>query len=75
MAEIKLNVHQTKRSAPATTSSVEVTDEIYGKLGYTQQLLVNLYERYTGKTAMAGEYQGNKFLSRECAEEIAKVLL
>ena len=75
MAKINLEVYKTSREAPSAGASVDLTDEIYVKLGFTQQVLVNLYEKFTGKPAKAGEFQGNHFLAKECVEELNKVLL
>ena len=76
MAKINLEVYKTSREAPsASGASVDLTDEIYVKLGFTQQVLVNLYEKFTGNPAKAGEFRGNHFLARECVEELNKVLL
>lgn len=74
MAELKLTIKKDKARELANGGGVELTDEVYGKLNYNNQLLVNLHEKFIGPVTTVGEFQGNYYVRREEAEAIAKAM-
>ena len=74
MAELKLNIKKAQARELTGVAGQPMTDEIYNSMGYSQQLMVNLYEKFVGELTTVGEFQGNYFVRRENLEELAKVM-
>lgn len=74
MANLSLTIKKEKGRELGTTDGVELTDEIYNSMSYSNQLHIGLHEKFIGPVTQVGEFQGRYYVLRDTLEAIAKLM-